>query len=180
MRLPLVLLAFGLLLSPSPSSAQDCDTPLCPPPTIYIYGRSGWYSAVDIIQFLGDSNYASLISGGCSAHDWAWGHCNIDTGFTFRRVRSLNTGNCTFAPSDTCEIAKVACCQLWPFQGVCPNCGSCCNDCDLCASFWEVVTYHADGATGRGCWELNYVADCTTDDCEGGLVMCNTVRYWDH
>jgi hypothetical protein len=39
---------------------EDCPEPSCPPTTAYIYGKSGWYSTGDTIQFVGDSGVGLL------------------------------------------------------------------------------------------------------------------------
>ena len=175
----LLITAFGIPFRLA-IAQPDCPTPACPPASAHIYGKAGWYSIGDIIQFVGDSNYTSLSNGGCSGIDWLWGHCTVDAGFTFREVTNFNPDNCSYTPSTTCDVARAPCCSFWGYLGVCDSCSDCCNQCDLCMSFWEVVAFYADGSTGRGCWELAFVSDCTEYTCQGGLGFCDVVRFWDH
>jgi hypothetical protein len=154
----------------------DCPGPLWPPPNAYIYGQEGWWDTDDVIQFVGDANTSSLESGGCSGHDSMWNTCHIDFGFNFREVYDFDETECTYTAGDICNVVKVRCC-FW-FPGVCGTCSSCCDPHDLCKSFWKVVAFSEDGNTGRGCWELEFISDCTEEDCEDGLDMCNTVLKW--
>ena len=162
--------------------AKCCAQPDCPsvpwPPTAFIYGQAGWYSTGDVVQFVGDSNLSNPGGRACSALSYVWGHCWIDYGFTFRKVTNFDPDECTYTASSTCDVAQAPCCLFWADGSMCTGCSDCCGDFSLCMSFWEVVAYHADGSTGRGCWELDYVSDCTDEECENGLGMCSAVRHW--
>jgi hypothetical protein len=157
--------------------AQDGPMPVCPPSTAFLYGPDDWYDFGDVIQFMGDANRTVMGDGGCAEHWWVYGHCVLDTGLFFREVSDFDAGSCSYTPSSTCDVFKVPCCFFWGYEPVCGECEGGCVGCDLCMSFWEISDFHADGVTGRGCWELTYLADCTEDDCwPFGLYGCSTVR----
>ncbi len=120
-------------------------------------------------------------AGGCSSYDSRWNSCTIDRGFTFRRVTNFDEEECTYDLPDTvtCNVVKARCCFWWPVTGVCITCPSCCEPHDLCKSFWLVREFHEDGDSGRGCWALEFISDCTEEDCEDGLEMCDEVVAWD-
>lgn len=150
--------------------------PDCPPllPPTYIYGESGWYAEGDTIQFIGES-YGSCPANGCGAFGYSWTNCPLDFGWAFRKVTDVDLQTCSCTPNDTCEAFAVSCCVFWSDNYVCSGCGVCCGDENRCQSFWEVAEFHLDGDTGRGCYELNYVADCSAEDCEN-VDVCETVR----
>jgi len=134
--------------------------------------------AGQIVQFVGDSNLHLLGSTGCASHDEDWNTCWLDTGFTFRRVTGFQEEGCSYTEEQTCYVCKVRCCFWWNYQLICGSCSCSSDPWDLCKTLWEVVTFHEDGETGCGCYELEFVSDCPNEDCDGGLDMCTTKLKW--
>lgn len=175
----IVACSLGGIFLAGPTFAQpDCPEPLCHG-SAFIYGGAGWYAVGDTIQFVGDSNVdGGPGGGGCAAHKWTWANCHVDNGLTFRQVTDVDLQSCSYTASSTCDLVKAECCAFWGSEDVCPSCSYCCPDCDLCLSFWEVIDFHADGVTGRGCWELEFVADCDASNCLAGTAFCSQRRNW--
>lgn len=151
----------------------------------YLFGKQGWFAIGDTLQFMGDSYVGSPGYDDCPWDDG----CEIDSGFTLRKVMDVDLENCTAdeLPSDTCYVCAVVCCF---FMGDCDSspCGEgevecweteeeCGNYC-FCKALFVVTAYNSSpGDLELGCYTVDLLCD-SDEACENGLSGCDVVQKW--
>jgi len=180
----LLLLAASLLAAAAiPAQAQ----------TTTIYGKEGWLEVGDILQFMGDTKADVLTS----PEDCGWDEiCEIDRGFYFRQLASVNESLCTYTEmqADTCYAFAVVCCfffgdcggdrtalcaQGWEYE--CWEAEDDCGNYCMCGCIFEVDSYQSSpGDAGYGCYTISYVCD-PDEDCEDAFGDdCDVgYRWWE-
>lgn len=177
-----VVLTISLLgVVPAVHAQGDSPLPVWPPTTQpCIYGKAGWYQVDDIIQFIGDSEESFPAEPSCGSCWDQWSSCTRDYGLLWRKVTAFDEDNCTYSVAPYCDVCVVPCCFFFGGEQSSCNgsCGGLCTTYDACMTFWRVVSFTPDGATGRGCYKLAFYSDCLGNaDCTH-KDDCFVLRRW--